>query len=242
MRVVIAEDLALLRDGLTRLLEAFDFEVVEAVDNGPALLPALIKHRPDVAVVDVRLPPTFTDEGLQAAIAARTEVPGHADPGALPARRAAVRARAADRPQRRRRLSAEGPDLQRRPVRRRGTPGGRRRHRDGPRGGLPAPGPPRAAGHPHRPRARGARRHGRGPVERGHRRPSSSSPRRRSANTSTTSSPSSTWPRPTTTTAASWPSWPTSTPEPRLRSAIPSAASPPGPARRKPSRTGPARR
>ena len=76
MRVVLAEDLALLRDGLTRLLEAFDFEVVEAVDNGPALLPALVKHRPDVAVVDVRLPPTFTDEGLQAAIAARTEVPG----------------------------------------------------------------------------------------------------------------------------------------------------------------------
>ncbi len=76
MRVVIAEDLALLRDGLTRILEAFDFEVVEAVDNGPALLPALIEHRPDVAVVDVRLPPTFTDEGLQAAIAARTEVPG----------------------------------------------------------------------------------------------------------------------------------------------------------------------
>ena len=76
MRVVLAEDLALLRDGLTRLLEAFEFEVVEAVDNGPALLPALIRHRPDVAVVDVRLPPTFTDEGLQAAIAARTEIPG----------------------------------------------------------------------------------------------------------------------------------------------------------------------
>jgi DNA-binding NarL/FixJ family response regulator len=76
VRVVIAEDLALLRDGLIRILEAFDFEVVEAVDNGPGLLPALVKHRPDVAVVDVRLPPTFTDEGLQAAIAARTEVPG----------------------------------------------------------------------------------------------------------------------------------------------------------------------
>ncbi|GAA2475194.1 response regulator [Winogradskya consettensis] len=76
MRVVLAEDLALLRDGLTRLLEAFDFEVVEAVDNGPALLPALLKYRPDVAVVDVRLPPTFTDEGLQAALAARIEVPG----------------------------------------------------------------------------------------------------------------------------------------------------------------------
>jgi DNA-binding NarL/FixJ family response regulator len=76
VRVVIAEDLALLRDGLTRLLQAFDFEVVASVDNGPALLPALMNHRPDVAVVDVRLPPTFTDEGLQAAVAARAELPG----------------------------------------------------------------------------------------------------------------------------------------------------------------------
>ncbi|MBW8484092.1 response regulator [Actinomadura parmotrematis] len=76
MRVVIAEDLALLRDGLIRLLEAFGFEVVEAVDNGPSLLRALTAHRPDVAVVDVRLPPTFTDEGLAAALAARREVPG----------------------------------------------------------------------------------------------------------------------------------------------------------------------
>ncbi|GLW31481.1 response regulator transcription factor [Actinoplanes regularis] len=76
MRVVIAEDHTLLRDGLTRLLSAFDFDVVAAVDNGPALLPALLEHRPDVAVLDVRLPPTFTDEGLQAAIAARTRLPG----------------------------------------------------------------------------------------------------------------------------------------------------------------------
>jgi DNA-binding NarL/FixJ family response regulator len=76
VRVVIAEDLALLRDGLTRILDAFGFEVVEAVDNGPSVLPALIAHRPDVAVVDVRLPPTFTDEGLQAAIQARAQVPG----------------------------------------------------------------------------------------------------------------------------------------------------------------------
>ncbi|HEY2697973.1 MAG TPA: response regulator transcription factor [Pseudonocardiaceae bacterium] len=76
MRVVLGEDLALLRDGLIRLLEAHDFEVVEAVDNGPSLLHALIEHKPDVAVVDVRLPPTFTDEGLRAAIAARAEVPG----------------------------------------------------------------------------------------------------------------------------------------------------------------------
>ncbi|WIM95229.1 response regulator transcription factor [Actinoplanes oblitus] len=76
MRVVLAEDHALLRDGLTRLLTAHDCQVVAAVDNGPALLPALLEYRPEVAVVDVRLPPTFTDEGLQAAIAARTRIPG----------------------------------------------------------------------------------------------------------------------------------------------------------------------
>jgi DNA-binding NarL/FixJ family response regulator len=76
VRVVIAEDLALLRDGLIRLLEAHGFEVLEAVDNGPSLLRALTEHRPDVAVVDVRLPPTFTDEGLRAALEARAAVPG----------------------------------------------------------------------------------------------------------------------------------------------------------------------
>jgi DNA-binding NarL/FixJ family response regulator len=76
VRVVIAEDHALLRDGLTRLLQAFSFEVAAVIDNGPALLPALLRHKPEVAVVDVRLPPTFTDEGLQAAIAARIQLPG----------------------------------------------------------------------------------------------------------------------------------------------------------------------
>lgn len=76
MRVVLAEDLALLRDGLIRLLEANGFEVVEAVEQGPRLLPAILEHRPDIAIVDVRLPPTFTDEGLRAAIAARAEIPG----------------------------------------------------------------------------------------------------------------------------------------------------------------------
>lgn len=76
MRVVIAEDLALLRDGLTRLLEAYGFEVVAAVDDAVKLGEALREHRPDIAVVDVRMPPTFTDEGLRAAIAARTERPG----------------------------------------------------------------------------------------------------------------------------------------------------------------------
>ena len=76
MRVVLAEDHVLLRDGLTRLLEANGFDIVDAVDSGPLLLDALLRHRPDVAVVDVRLPPTFTDEGLRAALAARRRVPG----------------------------------------------------------------------------------------------------------------------------------------------------------------------
>lgn len=76
MRVVVAEDLALLRDGLIRLLGAHDFEVVEAVKDGPSTLSALLEHRPDVAVVDVRLPPTFTNEGLVAAIEARQQMPG----------------------------------------------------------------------------------------------------------------------------------------------------------------------
>jgi DNA-binding NarL/FixJ family response regulator len=76
VRVVLGEDLALLRDGLIRLLSANGFDVIEAVDNGPSLLKALVDHRPDVAVVDVRLPPTFTDEGLRAAIEARAAVPG----------------------------------------------------------------------------------------------------------------------------------------------------------------------
>lgn len=76
MRVVIAEDLFLLRDGLTRLLEAHGLEVTQAVDNGPGLVAAVVAYRPDVAVVDVRLPPTFTDEGIRAALEARKEVPG----------------------------------------------------------------------------------------------------------------------------------------------------------------------
>jgi DNA-binding NarL/FixJ family response regulator len=76
VRVVVAEDLFLLRDGLVRLLEAHGFEITEAVGTGPALHRALLTHRPDVAIVDVRLPPSFTDEGLQAALAARREVPG----------------------------------------------------------------------------------------------------------------------------------------------------------------------
>ncbi len=76
MRVVLAEDLHLLRHGLERMLHTYGMEVVASVDNGPELLDALLTHRPDVAVIDVRLPPTRTDEGLRAAIAARRQVPG----------------------------------------------------------------------------------------------------------------------------------------------------------------------
>ena len=76
MRVVIAEDLFLLRDGLTRMLEAHGLQVTAAVNNGADLLAAITAGKPDVAIVDVRLPPTFTDEGLRAALAARAELPG----------------------------------------------------------------------------------------------------------------------------------------------------------------------
>ena len=76
MRVLIAEDLALLRDGLSRMLTAYGFEVVAAVEDGADLADRLVEVRPDVAVVDVRLPPTFTDEGVRATVAARRAVPG----------------------------------------------------------------------------------------------------------------------------------------------------------------------
>ena len=76
MRVVIAEDLFLLREGLASLLKEHGFEIAEAVGDGPSLLRALIEHRPDVAIVDVRLPPAYTDEGLRAALDARRQVPG----------------------------------------------------------------------------------------------------------------------------------------------------------------------
>lgn len=76
MRVVIGEDLYLLREGLVHLLRAHGFTIVAAVESGPELLKAMLDERPDVSIVDVRLPPTFTDEGLQAALEARRKVPG----------------------------------------------------------------------------------------------------------------------------------------------------------------------
>jgi DNA-binding NarL/FixJ family response regulator len=76
MRVVVAEDLYLLREGLVRLLEAHGFEIAAAVGSAPALLDALLEQRPDVAIIDVRLPPSFTDDGLRAALEARRRLPG----------------------------------------------------------------------------------------------------------------------------------------------------------------------
>ena len=76
MNVVIAEDAAILRDGLVSLLEDRGHHVLAAVADGDALVDAVQRHLPDVAIVDVRMPPTFTDEGLRAAIRLRREHPG----------------------------------------------------------------------------------------------------------------------------------------------------------------------
>ncbi len=75
MRAVIAEDAVLLRAGPARLLEEGGFEVVDAVDNGEDLLRAVERHQPDVCVVDVRMPPTFSDEGVKAALVIRKQWP-----------------------------------------------------------------------------------------------------------------------------------------------------------------------
>ncbi len=76
MRVVIAEDNALLREGLVMLLSSAGHEVVAVAVAEPEILPALLAHRPDIAVLDVRMPPRFRDEGLRAALAARAQLPG----------------------------------------------------------------------------------------------------------------------------------------------------------------------
>ena len=75
MRVVIAEDQTLLREGIIALLRENDIDVVAHADDGPGLLRIVGGHKPDLAVVDVRLPPTFTDEGVRAAVEARRRRP-----------------------------------------------------------------------------------------------------------------------------------------------------------------------
>ena len=76
LRVVIAEDSALIREGIARLIQESGGMVVAKVGDGPSFVAAVVEHRPDVSVVDVRMPPTQRDEGLRAAIEARRRVPG----------------------------------------------------------------------------------------------------------------------------------------------------------------------
>jgi DNA-binding NarL/FixJ family response regulator len=73
---VIADDAVLLREGLVRLLVESGHDVVAAVGDGPSLVTSVLEHRPDVSIVDVRMPPSHTDEGLRAAVEARGKVPG----------------------------------------------------------------------------------------------------------------------------------------------------------------------
>jgi DNA-binding NarL/FixJ family response regulator len=76
VQVVIADDAVLLREGLVRLLAENGHRVVAAVADGPSLVAAVTEHRPDVSIVDVRMPPSHTDEGLRAAVEARARIPG----------------------------------------------------------------------------------------------------------------------------------------------------------------------
>jgi DNA-binding NarL/FixJ family response regulator len=76
VRVVIAEDLALLREGIVALLREAGIDVVAQAEDAEGLLRIVGGHKPDLAIVDVRLPPTFTDEGLRAALEARRRQPG----------------------------------------------------------------------------------------------------------------------------------------------------------------------
>jgi DNA-binding NarL/FixJ family response regulator len=76
MRIVIAEDNTLLREGIVLLVKSAGHEVVGVAGSGPEIVPALLAHRPDIAVLDVRMPPSFRDEGLRAAVEARKQLPG----------------------------------------------------------------------------------------------------------------------------------------------------------------------
>ncbi len=93
--VVIAEDAAVMREGLVRLLDDHGHDVCAAVADGDALLAAVAAHRPDVAVVDIRMPPTHTDEGLRAALDPPPRPPGHRRAGVLPVHRDQLRGSAA---------------------------------------------------------------------------------------------------------------------------------------------------
>ena len=168
MRVVIADDSVLIRAGVVRVLEISGHEVVAETGDGISLLAAVERHRPDAVVVDVRMPPTFKDEGIAAAVQIRDGLPGHGGPGPVAVRRGALRHRPAGPRHRAGRLPAQGPGRRHRLLHRgAGTRRGRR-HRAGPRSRRAAPGTParRPAGPAHSARTRRAGADGRGPGER----------------------------------------------------------------------------
>ena len=137
MRVVIAEDSVLLREGVARLLEDAGFEVVGQAGDAEDLLRKVRAHKPDVAIVDIRMPPTHTDEGLRAAPTIRAELP---EIGVLVLSQYVEERYAVEllgRRRRGRRLPAQGPHRRRRPLRRRGAPRRRRRLGARPRGRRP---------------------------------------------------------------------------------------------------------
>ena len=94
VRVVVADDSVLLREGIVRLLDEQDgFEVVAQAGDAEDLLRKVGAHKPDVAVVDIRMPPTNTDDGLRAALEIRASQPGTSGARALPVRGGGLRAR-----------------------------------------------------------------------------------------------------------------------------------------------------
>ena len=99
MRIVIAEDTVLLREGLAGLLEDAGHEVVARVGDADALLVVVAEHEPDLAVVDVRMPPDYDDEGMRAAAEIRRDVPGDRSARPLAARRDPLRASSWSRPE-----------------------------------------------------------------------------------------------------------------------------------------------
>ena len=95
MRVIVADDSMLLREGVVRVLEDAGIDVVAQASNGEELMRQVRLHTPDVAIIDLRMPPTYTDEGLRAALAIRAEMPGDRSAGALAIPGRPVRAGAA---------------------------------------------------------------------------------------------------------------------------------------------------
>ena len=194
VRIVLAEDEVLLREGLARLLTDAGFEVVGKAGDAAALLRLVDARRPELVLTDIRMPPTHSDEGLAGRTRDRPPAPRHGRAGALALPRVRLRAAPAGGPPRAVRLPAQGPRLRRRRPDRRAAPDRAGRVRDRPDDRLaPArPPPQRPARGPHRPRARDPRADGRGTLQRRHLPRCSSSAPRRSRATSTRSSSSST--------------------------------------------------